>query len=83
MRKEFEMVDWDDKKRSLVITKQETIPIDGAKNIQEVKQILTDRLKMRVRQIKELKADAQNIKLLLDKLNGKADSIEGPAQFPE
>jgi len=78
LREEF--VEWDEQKKSLVVTRQETIQIDGT-NTEEAKQILEKKLRDIVRQIKTLKAEAQRTKTLLDTLNVSEGPID-PAPVP-
>lgn len=78
MRKEFESIEWDGEKNAVVITTQTQVNIEGAKNIEDVKEKLKGRLKSIVGQVKSLKAEAENIKSMLNKLEGKTESIPAP-----
>ena len=72
LKKEFESFDWDKKRKSLVVTRQETITLDEAETIEEIKKTLKKKLWQQVQQIKSLKVQAQKTRSLLDKLEGKA-----------
>jgi len=83
MRKDFESIEWDSEKNAVVITTQTQVNIDGAENIEDVKEKLKGRLKSIVGQVKNLKAEAEDIKSMLNKLEGKAETIPAPVQPPE
>ena len=78
MRQEYESIDWDEKRNRIVITKQEYINTGDVAGIEGVREKLKQRLAEIIRQVKALKLEAENIKVLLDKLEGKAGPI-GPA----
>jgi len=79
MRQEYESIDWDEKRNRIVITKQEYINTGDVAGIEGVREKLKQRLAEIIRQVKALKLEAENIKALLNKLEGKAGPI-GPAQ---
>jgi len=76
MRKEYESIEWDKERGGIVITKQEYINMQDASGIDEVKKKLRAELEAIVRQAKNLKCRAFEIKALLDKLEGKAGPID-------
>jgi SpoVK/Ycf46/Vps4 family AAA+-type ATPase len=83
MRKEFESIEWDSKKNSVVITKQTQVSVNDTKSMEDVKEKLKGRLKAIVGQVKILKAEAESIKSMLNRLEGKTESIPVSAQPPE
>lgn len=83
MKKEYESIEWDKKLGGLIITRQERIGLQDATDIEDAKGKLREELKRIVKQIKALKQRGEEIKSLLNKLDGKADPIIGSAQSPE
>lgn len=85
MRKESESIEWDSEKNAVVITTQTQVNIDGARSMEDVKEKLKGRLKAIVGQVKNLKAEAENIKSMLNRLEGKSESTPAPVpvQSPE
>lgn len=83
MRKEYESIEWDNKRCGIVITKMERVDIQDAAGIEDVKKKLRKELKFIIKQIKNLKHRGEEIKSLLNKMEGKADPVIGSAQSPE
>lgn len=85
MKKEFESIEWDSEKNAVVITSQTQVSVDNTKSMEDVKVKLKGRLKAIVGQVKSLKAEAESIKSMLNKLDGKTESISVPVsvQSPE
>jgi type IV secretory pathway VirJ component len=78
MKKIYESIDWDSKYGRLIITRQEALDVNEAASIKDAKEKLQLRLESIVRQVKQLKWEAENIKSILSKLEGKAGPT-GPA----
>lgn len=76
MRKEYESIDWDSERGGIVITNQKRIEINDAAGMLEAKKKLRNELESIVREIKALKNRGNNIKAILDKLEGKAGPID-------
>jgi hypothetical protein len=76
MKREFESIEWDSNKNCINITKQQTLTINEANNLEEAKTKLKWRLRGIVAQVKELKKEAEEIKIMLMKLEGKAGPID-------
>ena len=83
MKKEFESIEWDGNKNAVVITTQTHVSIDDTKNLEDVKEKLKGRLREIVGLVKNLKVEAESIKSMLSKLEGKADTIPVSAKHSE
>lgn len=83
MRKEFESIEWDEKKNAVVITTQTQVSVDDTGSMEEIKEKLKGRLKAIVGQVKSLKTEAESIKSMLNRLDGKTEIIEpAPVSAP-
>lgn len=78
MNKRQESINWDDKKGDIVITSQERISIDGAAGIEDAIRKIDTRLIEIVRIVKGLKAEAEALKTLKDRLKAGIKSTAGP-----
>lgn len=74
MRNEIESVEWDND--GIVITKRERIEMPDTDRINDARKKLRTELEEIVRQVKSLKARAEEVKDLLNKLEEKAGSID-------
>lgn len=63
-----ESIEWDDKRGSIVITSQETIKVDGATDVEDALKKVDTRLADIVRTVKGLKAEAEALKSLKERL---------------
>lgn len=72
---------WDREKKEIIITQEKRINTDDAANVKEVKQNLENELRNIIRQVKQLKARAEEIKNMLDEIEGAG--IVNPAPVPE
>ena len=73
-----EVIGWDDKRSELVITSQETIKVDGATDVEDALKKIDTRLTEIVRTVKGLKAEAEALKTLKDRLKAGITSDSVP-----
>lgn len=82
MSNKQESIGWDDKKGELIITKQERISIDGATGIEDAVKKIDTRLTEIVRTVKDLKAEAEALKTLKERLKVGVNSIGSVSVSP-
>jgi len=71
---------WDREKKEIVITQEKRINAGNAESVKEVKQNLENELQNIIRQVKQLKARAEEIKTMLDEIEGAG--LINPAPEP-
>ena len=69
---------WDNNAREIVITQERRINVGDAASIKEVKQNLEKELLDIVRQVKRLKARAEEIKAMLNEIEGAGSISPAP-----
>jgi len=69
---------WDREKKEIVITQEKRINVGDAASVKEVKQNLENELQNIVRQVKQLKARAEEIKTILDEIEGAGPNRPAP-----
>jgi len=68
---------WDKNKKEIVVTQEKRINVGDAASVKEVKQNLESELRNIVRQVKQLKKRAEEIKTTLNEIEGA--ELTGPA----
>lgn len=64
------MIVLDKEKKEIVITREQRIKVNEVENIKEIKRQLENELLSIVRQVKQLKARAEEIKTMLNEIEG-------------
>ncbi len=72
---------WDREKKEIIITQEKRINTGDAESVKEVKQNLENELQNIIRQVKQLKARAEEIKTMLDEIEGAG--LITPAPVPK
>lgn len=66
----YESVDLDKRQGKILITKQKTFDVGDLKSVKQAKKILRDERSQIIRQVKALKSRAEEINIILQKLEG-------------
>lgn len=74
---------WDNNAREIVITQEKRINVGDAASTKEVKQNLEKELLDIVRQVKRLKARAEEIKVMLNEMEGAGPIDPAPVLEPD
>lgn len=76
------MIVLDKEKKEIVITREQRIKVNEVENIKEIKRQLENELLSIVRQVKQLKARAEEIKTMLNEIEGAGliDPAPEPSQ---
>ena len=69
---------WDREKKEIIITQEKRINTGDAANVKEVKQNLENELRNIIRQVKQLKARAEEIKAMLNEIEGAGSISPAP-----
>lgn len=77
-----ESVGWDAENNQLVITKQERVSVDGATGIEDAFKKIDKRLADIVRTVKGLKAEAEALKSLKERLKVGVNSVGSVSESP-
>ena len=75
--RESESIKWDEERKEIVVTKQKRIDMKDVSGIEEAKIMLRTELKAIIREVKSLKRRAEEIKALLNEVQGQVEPI-GP-----
>jgi hypothetical protein len=79
MVKEWEHIEWDKTRKAVVVTKHETLDVQDAKTIADVKAKLKAELQRLIQESRATKRRAHEIRALLQRLDGKQPNEKPPS----